>query len=177
MGKDQMNYYFFQGSFLKEEQFEKYLKTKSNLIFLKYTGEAKKWCAPKYDDPKLQIEIKHLVQQFQDKAWIALKKTQSYTQQCGPFSLKLIFDCLQNSTLTSATPVWKKGLSKWQKLSDTKEFAPLFHANSDLDFYSDTADILDSIMEMKPEMRRVDSANQDKNSGPIDMNEVFIIHD
>jgi hypothetical protein len=162
-----MIYYFFKNRFLQKKPFH---KTFQEQIYLQYATDKKIWERPqisaeKNSEVKLSLESEKLIQNFNEKQWVFIKKSDLTQQSQGPFSSREIFEFLQNAQAEAHDLLWKKGMTNWQSIEENDVFRGLFFAEDNV-YLSDTADILESIVEM----RRVDSQ---KTSPEVD-NAVFI---
>jgi hypothetical protein len=166
-----MIYYFFKNRFLQKKPFH---RTFQQQIYLLYTTDKKIWERPqisaeKNSEVKLSLESEKLIQNFNEKQWVFIKKSDHTQQSQGPFSSREIFEFLQNAQAENQDLIWKKGMIAWEAIEDNETFRGIFQAEDNIHF-SDTADILESIVEMRrPEMRRVDS----QNASPDDDNAVL----
>lgn len=90
-----------------------------------------------------------LVLHLNEKKWIRLVKKDGLYEQVGPFSDHEIFDMLKKSQISFKDPLWKKGLTKWTPISKIETFKGLLDISKIVNNEIKTADILDSVIEMR----------------------------
>lgn len=171
-----MQLVYVDGKFLKYDQ-KKSLDL-SDIVkrALFYDASAKAWGNILSQDPKSKLDQLKNWTEFNERKWILLKKNTSkftnekYEQQ-GPYCSREIYEMICQSQVRLRDPIWKNGMTQWQLIQENATFKALKTFNDPIE--DDIADILGSIVEYDPEMRRV----EEKFPSPEDSGEVFIILD
>lgn len=172
-----MQLVYIEGTFLKIEiQQESIQPSKLALRALFYDEQTKTWGNSFAQDEMSKMDYLLNQQEFNERKWVLLKKntskiTNEKYEQKGPYSSREIFDFISQSTVRLMDPIWKDGMTTWERIRDTRNFKVLQNFSEPIE--TDVADILSHVMEYDPEMHRV----EDKKPSPGAPGEVFIILD
>lgn len=168
-----MKLIYINGTFLR------YTEKKSSespsigeLRALFFDNEKKIWANPHKMDERRKLDLIKNQNEFNEKKWLLTKKESSvggYIPK-GPYSSHEIFNMLNQSMVRFSDPIWKEGQSKWLAIKQTPAFKELLLSEP---VETDIADILSSVVEYDPKMRRV----EEKKTSPGAPDEVFIILD
>ncbi len=172
-----MQLVYVSETFLKLDNNKESVKaSKIALKALFYDEQAKSWTNPFEMDQRTKLDYLLNLNEFNERKWILLKKNTTQIanekyEQDGPYSSREIFDMITQSAVRLRDPIWKEGMIKWQSIKEVQAFKVL--ENLSTPHETDVADILSSVVMYDPEMRRV----EEKNSSPLDSDEVFMILD
>ena len=91
---------------------------------LKSLSQVQKGLNSKWRDLKETEEWKFFNNPVKDENWILLKKSKNRTfEQKGPYSTEQISFFLQMGFCSSKDFIWKKGFTKWKRLSLVSDFS------------------------------------------------------
>ncbi|MES2769344.1 MAG: GYF domain-containing protein [Bdellovibrionota bacterium] len=176
-----MHLVYIAETFLKLDNNKESVKTsKIAMKALFYDEQTKSWANPFEMDQRTKLDYLLNLNEFNERKWILLKKNTSQRdnqrenekyEQKGPYSSREIFDMITQSAVRLRDPIWKEGMTKWESIKEVQTFRVL--ENLSTPHETDVADILSSVMMYDSEMRRV----EEKNSSPLDSDEVFMILD
>jgi hypothetical protein len=148
---------------------EKASKLLSTALFL--NEQTKIWENPYPQTPRERLDFIKNQNEFSEKKWILLKKIQAEFVQEGPFSTLEIYDLISSSRVRLEDPIWKEGFSKWLPIKQTETFKELNTISQPAEV--DITNILNSVEEYRPRMRRV----EEESPSPGSPGEVFMILD